>query len=70
MGLGYLILFCMIFGASALTFFLLRAAWKMLRRPEKKALALLPLAPALLCAAYAVWLLAAVLREPPWNFHF
>ena len=70
MGLGYLFLLCMIFGAAALAVFLLRAAWKMFRRRSKKALALLPLAPALLCAAYALWLLAAVLREPPWGFHF
>ena len=70
MGLGYLFLFCMMFCAAALAVLLLRASWKMLRRPEKKALGLLPLAPALLCAAYAGWLLAAVLREPPWGFHF
>lgn len=70
MGLGYLFLFYIFICGAVLTVLLLRAAWRMFRSTERRALGLIPLVPALMCAAAAAWVLLAVLREPPWGFHF
>ena len=67
MALGYLILFWMILAALALAAALLWLAFR-LWVGRRRVLALLPLLPAVLCGYVALWLLAAVLREPFWRF--
>ena len=70
MGLGYLIVFGMALGAISAAIVLLKASWETWKKARLKVLAIFPLLLAVLCAVAAFYLIAVILREPPWRFHF
>ncbi len=70
MGLGYFFILVTIAGSAGLAVFLLAAAHSLWNRSGHKLLAAILLFPAGLCAAWALYVLAIFLKEPPWAFHF
>lgn len=64
-GLAYLFLFIMVFGAAGMAAAFVIAAWYIWKKARFKILATIPLLLAVPCAVAAFYLLSIVWREPP-----
>lgn len=68
MGLAYFFILVTIAGSAGMAILLLMITHTLWSR--HRLLAVIFLIPAVLCAAWALYILIIFLREPPWAFHF
>ncbi len=68
MGLAYFFILVTIAGSAGMAILLLMITHTLWSR--RRLLAVIFLIPAVLCAAWALYILVIFLREPPWAFHF
>ncbi len=69
MGLAYFFILVTIAGSAGMAILLLMITHTLWSR-RRRLLAVIFLIPAVLCAAWALYILVIFLREPPWAFHF